>query len=304
MNVFLTGGTGFVGRTLTERMIGRGHHVTVLTRSAKRASDLPKGVAVVEGDPTQSGEWQKRVADQDVIINLAGASIFRRWTPKAKDAIRESRVLTTRNLVDALSRAEGRDQFLLSTSAVGYYGSRGDEELQEESDPGEDFLATVTGEWESAALEAQRHGVRVCCCRFGIVLGRQGGALGQMLPLFRKGLGSPLGSGKQWVSWIHEQDLVRIHLFLMERSDVSGPVNCTAPHPVTNREMTKHIGEALGKATFMPSVPGFMVKMVMGEFGSVLLGGQRVVPNRLLKLGFEFRFPTMEEALADLLGEK
>jgi uncharacterized protein (TIGR01777 family) len=260
-------------------------------------------VAVVEGDPTRSGEWQGRVAEQDVIINLAGAPIFRRWTPEAKKAIRESRVLTTRNLVEGLAGAGGEERFLLSTSAIGYYGSRGDEELQEDSEPGEDFLATVAGEWESEALRAERHGVRVCCCRFGIVLGKDGGALGEMLPLFRKGLGSPLGSGKQWVSWIHEQDLVRIYLFLMERSDVSGPVNCTAPHPVTNREMTKHIGEALGKPTFMPSVPGFMVKMMMGEFGSVLLGGQRVLPRRLLELGFQFQFPTMEEALADLLAE-
>ena len=301
MKVFLTGGTGFVGKTLSTQMLSQGHDVTVLTRSAKGARSVPDGVTLVEGDPTRPGEWQERVADRDVIINLAGASIFKRWTQKTKKEILESRVLTTRNLVAALSGAGSRGAVLISTSAIGYYGFHGDEELQEESPPGDDFLAHVAREWESAALEAERFGVRVCCCRFGIVLGRNGGALAQMLPMFRKGLGSPLGSGNQWVSWIHEQDLVRIYLFLMDQPEASGPVNCTAPHPVTNREMTRLIGEVLGKPTFMPSVPGFMVKMLMGEFGSVLLAGQRVLPRKLTEWGFQFQFPTMKQALTDLL---
>jgi len=301
MKVFLTGGTGFVGKTLTHQMLSQGHDVTVLTRSAKGAPAVPDGVTLVEGDPTRPGEWQERVADRDVIINLAGASIFKRWTQKTKKEILESRVLTTRNLVAALSGAGSRGAVLISTSAIGYYGFHGDEELQEESPPGDDFLAHVAREWESAALEAERFGVRVCCCRFGIVLGRNGGALAQMLPMFRKGLGSPLGSGNQWVSWIHDQDLVRIYLFLMDQPEASGPVNCTAPHPVTNREMTRLIGEVLGKPTFMPSVPGFMVKMLMGEFGSVLLAGQRVLPRKLTDWGFQFQFPTMKQALTDLL---
>jgi hypothetical protein len=301
MKVFLTGGTGFVGRTLAEQILGQGHNVTVLTRSAESAGSLPDGVALVEGDPTRAGDWQANAARQDVIINLAGASIFRRWTRDAKKNIRESRVLTTRNLVEALSESEGEGTVLLSTSAIGYYGFRGDEKLQEDSGPGDDFLADVAREWEEAALEAQQFGTRVCCCRFGIVLGRNGGALGQMLPMFRKGLGSPLGSGNQWISWIHEQDLVRIYLFLMDRPEVSGPLNCTAPNPVTNREMTQELADVLGKPAFLPSVPGFMVKMKMGEFGAVLLEGQRVLPEKLLDLGFEFQFPTMREALTDLL---
>jgi hypothetical protein len=301
MKVFLTGGSGFVGRTLAEQILGQGHDVTVLTRSAESAGFLPEAVTLVEGDPTRPGDWQAKAARQDVIINLAGSSIFRRWTRDAKKNIRESRVLTTRNLVEALSGSQGEGTVLLSTSAVGYYGFHGDEKLREDSGPGDDFLAGVAREWEEAALEAQQFGTRVCCCRFGIVFGRNGGALGQMLPMFRKGLGSPLGSGNQWISWIHEQDLVRIYLFLMDRPEVSGPLNCTAPNPVTNREMTQELADVLGKPTFMPSVPGFMVKMKMGEFGSVLLEGQRVLPARLLDLGFEFQFPTMREALTDLL---
>jgi len=166
---------------------------------------------------------------------------------------------------------------------------------------GNDFLASITREWEAAALEAERHGIRVLLCRFGIVLGSRGGALNQMVPLFKKGLGSPLGSGKQWFSWIHEQDLVNVYLFLLEQKNISGPINCTAPQPIRNREFTKTLGKTLGRPTFMPAVPGFVIKLKMGEFGSVLLNGQKVLPKRLLDMGFSFQFSNIDEALEDLL---
>ncbi len=301
MSVFITGGTGFVGRTLTKRLTERGYGVTLLTRSIKHPESLPPGTSFVEGDPSRKGAWMERVPEHEIIINLAGASIFDRWTKKHKKAIRDSRVLTTRNLVTALSGREGKETVLLSTSAVGYYGFCGDEELNENNAPGSDFLASVTREWESSALEAEELGVRVVLCRFGIVLGSGGGALAELLPFFRKGLGSPLGSGKQWVSWIHEQDLVDIYLFLIEQKGEKGPINCTAPNPVTNKELTKALGEALEKPTVMPAVPAFVIKLKMGEVGSVLLNGQKVLPQRLLDMGFDFRFPGIREALKDLL---
>lgn len=302
MKIFITGGTGFVGTILTQKLVMQAHEVTVLTRSTKNKDQvLPKGASFLEGDPTRAGSWQEKVAGHKAIINLAGYSIFKRWNYKTKKAIRDSRVLTTQNLVDALSDSKGKDTVLLSTSAVGYYGFCGDEDLDEGSPGGNDFLASITREWEAAALEAERHGIRVLLCRFGIVLGSRGGALNQMVPLFKKGLGSPLGGGKQWFSWIHEQDLVNVYLFLLEQKNISGPINCTAPQPVRNREFTKTLGKALGRPTFMPAVPGFVIKLKMGEFGSVLLNGQKVLPKRLLDMGFSFQFSNIDEALEDLL---
>ncbi|MBW2615515.1 MAG: TIGR01777 family oxidoreductase [Deltaproteobacteria bacterium] len=301
MRVFMTGGTGFVGRTLTQKLTERGYGVTLLTRSIRQHESLPPGASFVEGDPTQKGAWLERVPEHEIIINLAGAPIFDRWTKKYKKTMRDSRVLTTQNLVTALSGREGKETVFLSTSAVGYYGFYGDEELHEGSPPGSDFLATVTREWEASALEAEKYGVRVLLCRFGIVLGSGGGALGEMVPVFKKGLGSPLGNGKQWISWIHEQDLVDIYLFLIERKGESGPINCTARNPVTNKELTKALGEALKKSTLMPAVPGFVIKLMKGEVGSVLLNGQKVLPRRLLHMGFNFRFSSIRDALKDIL---
>ncbi len=300
MKVFVTGGTGFVGKTLTQKLVEKGHYVTVLTRNLSQNQMLSKGVKLVEGDPTTAGAWQKQVADHEVIVNLAGASIFRRWTNTAKSIMRNSRIMTTNNLVEALKNREGENTTLISTSAVGYYGFHGDKELDEDHPHGDDYLASLCKAWEAAALQAEQSGVRVLICRLGIVLGTQGGALGQMLPLFKIRLGSPLGSGDQWFSWIHEQDLVNIYLFLIEHKDFAGPINCTAPNPVTNRDFTKALGEALGKPTFMPAVPGFVLRFVKGEFGNVLLKGQKVLPEKLVGAKFDFQFRNINSALVDL----
>ncbi len=301
MNVFLTGGTGFVGSLLVQALLDRGHEVTVLTRSSAHRPRA-QGLSYLEADPVEKGSWQKKVADHDAVINMAGASIFTRWTDRAKQRIRDSRILTTRNLVEGLSSPKGRGRLLISTSAVGYYGFHGDEVLDETSPPGDDFLATLARDWEATALEAQRSGVRVVLTRFGIVLGNRGGALSKMIPLFRRRLGSPLGSGRQWFSWIHQQDLAAVYLFLLDHPEAEGPVNCTAPNPVRNRELTALLGKTLGKDPFLPPVPGFMVRAVLGEFGSILLQGQRVLPGKLLEMGFRFRFPELEPALEDLLN--
>jgi len=302
MKVFITGGTGFVGTTLTQKLAQEGHEVTLLTRNIKSNPSAFKRVSYVEGDPTQKGPWQEKVADQDVVINLAGASIFRRWTDSTKKLIWESRIETTRNLVEALSARKGKETYLFSTSAVGYYGFHEDDVHDESSPSGQGFLADLSKEWEAAAIRANEYGVQVILMRFGIVLGRRGGALQQMIPAFKWWMGSPLGSGNQWLSWIHEQDLVDSFLYLIEQKKISGAVNCTAPNPVTNRELTQTLSEVLGKPTFMPAVPGFVMSLILGEFGSVLLKGQRVVPKKLLDSGFRFSFPDLRSALRDLLG--
>ncbi|MGC1403890.1 MAG: TIGR01777 family oxidoreductase [Thermodesulfobacteriota bacterium] len=301
MKIFITGGTGFVGSHLTRQLTGQGHQVTLLTRSIKPGRSLPPGAAYLEGDPTRPGPWQDKVASHEVVINLAGASIFHRWTDDYKKSLYDSRIRTTRNIVAALSLRKSQETALLNASAVGYYGFHQDEDLDEEAPPGDDFLATLSRDWENEAKRAADAGVRVILCRFGIVLGEKGGALDQMVTIFKKGLGSPLGSGQQWFSWIHQQDLSAILLFLVRQKEVSGAVNCTSPFPVRNQELTKILGEVLRKPTFMPAVPGFMLKIIMGEFGNVLLKGQRVLPKKLLSLGYSFQFPHLKEALSDLL---
>lgn len=303
MKVFITGGTGFVGTTLIQALTGKGWKVSVLTRAGGRAGRIFPGVTLVEGNPAEEGPWQEQLVEHDMVINLAGASLFHRWSREYKETIRDSRILTTRRVAEALAARQGRKTVLMSTSAVGYYGFHGDELLDETSPPGADFLGTLCREWEAEAESARRWGVRVVLCRFGIVLGSGGGALGEMLPLFRKGLGSELGSGKQWISWVHQDDLVRIHLFLAEREDMSGPVNCTAPTPVRNSELAGTLAEVLAKPVRMPAVPGFMIRLLKGEVATVLVKGQKVLPKRLLEAGFEFRFPRLREALGDLLED-
>lgn len=303
MKILMTGGTGFVGTTLARELTAKGHSVTVLMRKVESGKSLPPGVISLWGDPTIRGSWQERVPEHEAFINLAGSSIFTRWTDEAKRSIRESRILTTKHLVEAMAPRKGRETFLFSTSAVGYYGFHGDEELGEESPPGTDYLATLAREWEAEAVKAKEYGVRVVLCRFGIVMGRNGGMLGEIVPIFRMFLGANLGSGDQWLSWVHEQDLARIFLYLLDNRAIEGPLNCTAPKPVRNREFTETLGRVLGVPTFLPPVPGFVLRLMKGEFGSVILKGQRVLPRRLLAAGFQFHYPTLKEALTEILKE-
>jgi uncharacterized protein (TIGR01777 family) len=295
MKILVTGGTGFVGKTLAPALIRSGHEVTILTRAAKEDSS---GVSWLEGDPTQKGRWQDAVKEHESVINLAGASIFARWTEEAKKRIRDSRMLTTRRIVEAIEG--GRVKTFFSTSAIGYYGFHGDEALSEEDSPGGDFLALLAKDWEAEAGEAEKKGCRVVITRFGIVLGEKGGALGQMIPLFNKYIGGPLGSGKQWFSWIHIEDLVRAYLFLLEHPEISGPVNFTAPNPVRNKELSQWLGRILGRPAFLPA-PGFMLRLILGEFGSILLEGQKVIPRKLLQAGFQFQYPEIAPALRQVV---
>ncbi len=301
MKILITGGTGFVGRQLSSRLIQEGCEVTILTRSLKGEKGASSGISYLEGDPTKKGPWQDSIRNHDLVINLAGASIFSKWTEEHKKAIRESRVNTTRNIVEGIPSSPQSPFTLFSTSAVGYYGFCGDEELTEESPPGSDFLARIAVEWEGEALKARDKGARVVITRFGIVLGEKGGALSQMIPLFKKYIGGPIGSGKQWFSWVHIKDLAEAFVFLLKNPDISGPVNVCSPNPVRNKDLAKALGKALHRPSFIPA-PAFMVKLVLGELGSVILEGQRVIPKKLLEKGFVFHYPDIHQALQSIVA--
>ena len=300
MQVFITGGTGFVGTALTRRLAREGHEVLLLTRSARGRSSDESGLRLIEGDPTQAGPWQEAAGAADVVINLAGATIFTRWTSAAKRRIVDSRILTTRRVVEALATGVTKPRVLVSASAVGHYGARGEETVDESAGPGEGFLARLCQDWEGEAEAAKGSGARVVLSRFGIVLGPGGGALGIMLPLYRWGLGGRLGNGRQGFSWIHLSDLVAAALFCLNHADIAGPVNVTSPNPVSNAELNRALGRVLRRPSILPA-PVFLVRLILGEFGAELLTGQRVLPARLLAAGFIHKYPQIESALAQIL---
>jgi uncharacterized protein (TIGR01777 family) len=300
MNVFITGGTGFVGRRLAARLTEAGHDVLILSRSGPARPGGPARTSFLQGDPTRPGPWQEAVRGCDAAVNLAGTSIYSPWTRSNKRRILESRVAATRNLVEACDPAGPRPAVLVSASAVGYYGFRGDEDVDESALPGQDFLAGVTTAWEAEAIRAEAKGVRVVRGRFGLVLGGGGGMLGPLLPLYKAGLGGPLASGRQWMSWIHADDLAAALAFVLERPDLFGAVNMCAPNPVRNREFARTLGRVLRRPAFF-RVPGFALRIALGEFAVALINGQRVLPRRLLDAGFAFRQPELGPALADIL---
>jgi hypothetical protein len=296
MQVLITGGTGFVGRHLADRFLGQGHMVTLL--GSRSAGETSGACRIIQADTTQAGDWQQAAAEADLIVNLAGRTIFHRWSEDYKQQMRASRIRTTQNLVDALPN--DRRVVLISTSAVGYYGDGGDALLSESAPAGHDFLARLSVDWENAAQGAVAKGTRVVLARFGIVLEARGGALARMLPAFRWFAGGPLGSGRQWFPWIHMADLLAAIEFLAGRDDLSGPFNLCSPHPVRNRDLARTLGGVLGRPAFMPA-PAPALRLVMGEMAGVLLAGQRIVPERLVTAGFQFQYPHLDTALSDLL---
>jgi uncharacterized protein len=300
MKVFITGGLGFAGTTITGALLRKGHRVTVIERNPGNKPAPPEGVSVIAADASKPGPWQDVLAGHDAVINLAGVSIFTRWSGIKKEEIYNSRVLITRNVVDAIQKRKKGTIKLISASAVGYYGYRDDEKLSENDSPGGDFLARVCRDWESEALRAEDSGSPVVITRFGVILGRNGGAMDILTRIFRLRIGTRLGTGRQWFSWIHEDDLASAIAFLLEHKTIRGPVNFTAPNPVTNRELTRELNSALGTFPVVPPAPGFLLKMVMGEFGGFLLKGQRAIPSRLAEANFKFKYPHIREALAAL----
>jgi uncharacterized protein (TIGR01777 family) len=305
MRVFVTGGTGLIGVRLIRRLRKRGDDVVLLTRRPDAWERVGPDVEVVVGDPTQPGPWQDRLAECDAAINLAGAGIFdKRWSTAYKAVMRDSRVRSTENVVAALvkapRRADDTPKVLVNGSAVGYYGPHGDEELTEDSPPGDDFLAKLCVEWEAAAKPAEAAGVRVVLLRTGVVLDKEGGALKALLPPFKLGAGGPVGSGKQYMSWIHHADEVGIILLALDHLEAHGPLNGTAPQPVTSKQFGKALGAALGRPAFLPT-PGFGLRLLLGEVADVLTTGQRAVPKRALALGYAFQYPDVEGALRQII---
>ena len=295
MRVVVAGGTGFLGRALAPALLGKGHEVVVVTRDPARASLLAGARAASWAD-------LPRVVDgAGAVVNLAGETISRRWTASAKERIVASRVEAAARVGEALRAASARPAVLLNASAVGFYGDRGDEELSESSGAGGGFLAETVVEWESAARRAAPEGVRLVLPRIGIVLGEEGGALAKMLPPFRLGLGGPLGSGRQWMPWIHRDDLVSLVVEALGDHRFEGPVNAVAPAPVTMREFAATLGRVLRRPAVAPA-PAFAIRAALGEMSGLVLEGQRALPAKALSLGFRFRFERLEPALRDLLA--
>ena len=307
MRIGITGATGLIGGALASELAGRGHEVVALTRRAGAPSGLPPGVRAAQWNPGGDGTDAGLVGvleGLDALVHLAGEPVGKRWTAARKRAIRESRVGGTKALAAALAAARKRPARLLAASAVGFYGPRGDEELGEDAPPGTDFLAEVCAEWEDASASARQAEVETVLMRIGVVLSPRGGALATMLPPFRMGVGGRLGSGRQWMPWIHLDDVTgaMAHLLEAPAGSLEPVYNLTAPNPVTNAEFTKALGKALRRPTIFP-VPGFGMRLAFGEMaGALLLSGQRVVPRRLLASGFEFRHPEVGPALMDLVG--
>jgi uncharacterized protein (TIGR01777 family) len=301
MNYFISGGLGFVGRRLTQFILDQGHNVRVVGLRPKQDITQNNDFKYISADTSKEGDWQDAVAEADVIYNLAGKTISKRWTKSYKEQIYDSRILTTRNIVAALP--ENKTITFCSTSAVGYYGDRGEETLTENATSGDDFLAKVGIDWETEAFAAENKGIRVITARFGIVLGKNGGALEKMLPAFKSFVGGPLGSGRQWFPWIHMDDMISGLMFVTENENVRGPVNLCSPNPVRNQELAKALGNVLNRPAVM-TTPGFMIRLAMGEIAGALLASQRVAPEKLLEYGFQFKFPDLKAALEDILGSR
>ena len=301
MHIFIIGATGFIGRALVLRLQRDGHDITAWVRDEERA----RGALGADVDllPIEAGESALRdaLAVSDAVVNLAGEPLIGRWTRMRLQAITESRVQLTDRIVHAMRYAEHQPSVFVSGSAVGYYGDRGDEVLTEASAPADDALARLCRDWERAALQAESAGARVVLMRTGIVLSRDGGALSRLLLPFRLGLGGPIGSGRQYMPWIHLHDHVDMIVAALTDGRFSGPVNVSAPAPVTNREFARALGRALRRPALIP-LPAFALRLALGEASSVLLAGQRAVPEKALRLGFAFQYPEIETALADIVG--
>jgi len=291
VRVTITGASGLIGRPLVEALRARGDEVTILSRDPQRG---------VTWDPLSEPAPPEALSGRDAVVHLAGENVAQRWTDSAKRSIRQSRVIGTQALIEGLREADPRPGILVSASAVGYYGDRGDEVLDEESAPGTDWLAGVCVDWEAAAAEATNLGMRVCSLRTGVVLSRDGGALAKMLPPFRVGLGGPVAGGGQYMPWIHLDDIVGLYLAAIDASAYTGPINATGPTPVTNRDFSKALGRALHRPAVAP-VPKLAVRALFGEMSEIVTGGQRAVPRRAAELGYEFLFTRLDPALADVL---
>jgi uncharacterized protein len=310
MRIVIAGGSGFLGSPLAEMYAEDGYDVRVLTRSLASGetrhdpgTGVPGITRVGWTADGASGPWADALEGADGLINLSGESLAsKRWSPAAKTRFRDSRILATRSLAAAIRAAATPPAVFISGSAVGYYGPSDHRPLTESDPPGTDYLAQLCADWEKEARQAERPGTRVVLLRTGIVFERSGGALPEMMRPFRFFAGGPLGSGRQYVSWIHRLDWIEIVRWIVQTPVVSGPVNATAPHPVTNRHLSRALGRAMHRPSFMPA-PAFALKIVVGEFADSILTGQRVLPARAQKDGYHFRYPEIEQAFRGIFGD-
>jgi uncharacterized protein len=304
MRVAVTGATGMIGARLVRALGARGDEVTALSRDAARARATLGVAAETWADPKAEQPPLDALRGRDGVVHLLVDVIAQRWTDEVKREIRESRVLSTRNLVDALGELDRGEcpRVLVSGSGAGWYGHRGDERLDESApEPGDDFLAQLSADWEAEARRAEALGVRVVLNRTGVVLSESGGVLEKMLPFFKAGIGGPVAGGRQYVPWVHVDDVVGATIFALEHDEASGPVNVTAPEPVTNKELSKALGRVLRRPAFAP-VPALAVKTLYGEMADIVITGQRAVPGQLTELGYVFEQPELEPALRDATG--
>jgi uncharacterized protein (TIGR01777 family) len=304
MKLIIAGGTGFIGSRLFRQLADKGHSLTLLIRSISAAADSPNQTGI-PWQPGSPGAWEhileEALENADGVINLAGEPIAgKRWSAAQKRRLRSSRIDTTRALVTAIGKVKKKPAFLLNASAVGYYGPQGDEIITEESGRGGDFLAGLCSDWEEEAKRAENYGVRVIRLRTGIVLGKGGGALAKMVPPFKLFIGGPLGSGKQWMPWIHLEDEIGMIQFLMGNSSAQGAVNACAPNPVTTKEFCQALGSVLNRPCWAP-IPAFALRLLLGEMAEMLVTGQRAVPAAAERLGYRFRHPDLREALENIL---
>ncbi|KPQ32362.1 MAG: TIGR01777 family oxidoreductase [Phormidium sp.] len=309
MKVAIAGGTGFVGQRLVRQLTEDGASVVLLTRNPQKGKrqfppEAFPTVEVVPYDPRQSGPWQESISGCTGVVNLAGAPIAdHRWTAEYKQEILDSRTQTTEKLVEAIAAAPDKPQVLVNASAVGYYGTSETAVFDETSAPGDDYLAQVCQAWEAAAQAVTALGTRLVIARFGIVLGPDGGALGKMLTPFQLFAGGPIGSGQQWVSWVHRQDVVRLLTQALSNAEFSGVYNATAPNPVRMQTLCHVLGEVMSRPSWLP-VPEFALELLLGEGAMVVLDGQQVLPKQTLAAGFDYRFATLKPALEDILARQ
>ena len=305
MKVAVAGATGFVGQRLVQRLQAEGHQVIALTRNLEQArqvfSAANHSLEIVAYTPTESGDWQQAIAGCEAVVNLAGEPIAeKRWTLEEKTIILSSRQLVTRKLVEAIQQSNPKPGVLVNASAIGYYGTSETAVFDETSGPGNDFLAEVCKTWETEANQVKQAGVRVVILRLGIVLDKDGGALAKMLPAFRLFAGGPIGSGKQWFSWIHRDDVVDLILYALTHPEMAGVFNATAPNPVHMADLSHTLGQVLKRPSWLP-VPAFALEMMLGDGAKVVLEGQQVLPKQTQEAGFQFRYPTLEQALEQIL---
>lgn len=301
MKIAVTGATGFVGLALVQRLIAENEQVLVLTRNPDKAKRIwPSGVEIVGYSVTEGGEWQSQIAGCDGVVNLAGAPIAEeRWTAERKQILRDSRILGTQKLVEAIGAVDPKPQVLVNTSAIGYYGTSETAEFDETSPAGNDFLAQLCVEWEKSAQAVSQYGVRSVILRFGIVVG-DGGAVAKMIPPFKMFAGGPIGSGQQWFSWIDINDLVGLICFALRQPQMEGTFNATAPNPVRMNDLASTLGTILNRPSWLP-VPSFVLDALLGDGAKVVLEGQKVLPKKTLEAGFEFKSSTLKAALEKLL---